>query len=172
MHYLIDGYNLLFRLIESKKSLQSQRQMIVRSLQIEFKQLHLEGTLVFDGRHRRDEQSGLSYKSPLIIAYSHSGETADQFILSQLETATTPSQITVVTDDRFLASSARGLGAKTLELKTFLAQLEKKHAHRRQNKEDRLEQRPLKESKHQTERLIKIFEERLSKKTDDDLTEP
>lgn len=162
MPYLIDGYNLLFKLLESKNSLQAQRQTIIRSLQIEFKLLHLTGTIVFDGRHRLGEQSNLAYHSPLIIAYSHENETADQYILDKLETAKTPSEITVVTDDRFLSSSARTRGARTLGLMAFLAQIEKKHKQRRLKKEELLDERPITESKRETERLIKIFEERLS----------
>jgi uncharacterized protein len=168
MQYLIDGYNFLFRLIESRRPLQSQRQLLIRSLQIEFKKLGLAGTLVFDGRHRRDEQSGLSYHSPLVIAYSHSGQTADQYILEQLENSVLASQATVVTDDRFLSSSARTLGAKTLSLQTFLAMLEKKHARKTQRREDLLDQRPFRETKHHTERLIRIFEEKLKSPQDDD----
>jgi predicted RNA-binding protein with PIN domain len=163
MHYLIDGYNLLFRLVESKKSLQAQRQSIIRSLQKEFKHLHLQGTIVFDGSHKRGEQSGLSYQSPLIIAYSHSGETADQYILERLETASSPSEITVVTDDRSLASAARALKARTLSLKSFLAMLEKKYAQKQHKKEDRHDSHPFQESKKDFERLLKIFEERLKK---------
>jgi len=166
MYYLIDGYNLLFWLIESKKTLQSQRLSIIRSLQKEFKVLHLEGTIVFDGAHQRGEQSGLSYHSPLVIAYSHSGETADQYILDKLETASTPSQITVVTDDRFLSTAARGLKARTLSLKAFVLFLEKKLAKKRSQREETLDQRPFKESKRELDRLVKVFEERLHNLSD------
>lgn len=165
MHYLIDGYNLLFRLSEGKPSLQSQRQTIIRSLQKEFSLLSLEGTIIFDGSHRREEQSGLSYRSPLVIAYSPSGETADQYILEKIETAATPSQITVVTDDRSLASQARSLGAQTNSLSAFLAQLKKKHAKRRKNGEELHAQRPFKETEKEFARLLKAFEERLNDKT-------
>jgi predicted RNA-binding protein with PIN domain len=163
MYFLIDGYNLLFRLHESKKSLQFQRQTIIRSLQKEFKCLHLEGTIVFDGRHRQDEQSGLSYHSPLIIAYSHKGQTADQAIIEKLETASVPSQITVVTDDKFLATTARGLKARTLGLQAFIVLLEKKQAKKRLKREETLDERPFKETQRNMERLLKEFEARLVK---------
>jgi predicted RNA-binding protein with PIN domain len=168
MHYLIDGYNLMFRLLESKKNLQSQRETVIRSLQKEFKCLHLHGTIVFDGRYFHGEQSGLSYHSPLTIAYSHSGESADQYIVEKLETASAPGEITVVTDDRFLAAAARSHGARTLQLNAFLVQIEKKHTKRRLKKQELLDERPFKESQREQQRLLKAFEERLIKKTSDD----
>ena len=163
MHYLIDGYNLMFRLLESKKNLQSQRQTVIHSLQKEFKILHLQGTIVFDGRHFFGEQSGLSYHSPLTIAYSHSGQTADQYIVEKLETASAPGEITVVTDDKFLAAAARSHGARTLNLNPFLVHIEKKHAQKRLKKQELIDERPIKESPREQQRLIKASEERLGK---------
>ncbi len=161
MHYLIDGYNLLFRLLESKKTLESQRHIVIGSLQKEFKLLHLKGTIVFDGRHRFGEQSGLAYRSPLVIAYSHGGQTADQYILDTIEAARQPSEITMVTDDRFLATAARGLGAQTLKLQEFVRFLEHKRARRQLKKNEQLDERPFKETKKNKERLLKEFEARL-----------
>jgi predicted RNA-binding protein with PIN domain len=158
MHYLIDGYNLLFRLSESKKNLETARKNIISSIQIEFAALVLEGTIVFDGAHRRGEESGLSYRSPLVIAYSPSGETADQAILERLEIARTPADITVVSNDRKLIAEAKRLHAKTLSLNAFLSHLEKKHAKSKQHEEDRPAYR---ESKKELDRLLKIFEARL-----------
>ncbi len=158
MHYLIDGYNLLFYSSESKSSLCSQRQSIVRSLQKEFALLHFEGTVVFDGAHQAGEQSGLSYKSPLVIAYSHHGQSADQYILEKLESSKAASEITVVTNDKFLSSQARGYGAHTLTIQAFLAQLERKHSSKKKRTE---EKEPLAVSRRELDRLIKIFEDRL-----------
>jgi predicted RNA-binding protein with PIN domain len=163
VYYLIDGYNLLFRLLEAKKSLESERDVIIRSLQIEFSLLDLKGTIVFDAHKRQKESRSQSYNSPLIIAYTQSGETADQYILEKLETAQAPSEIAVVTDDRFLAGCAKAYQAKVLHLNAFLSLLEKKQERRRQKKEDRLDERPFHESKRETERLFKVFEERLTK---------
>jgi len=169
MYFLIDGYNLLFRLHESKKTLQFQRNTIIRSLQNEFKSLHLEGMVVFDGRYRHDEQSGLSYHSPLIIYYSHKGQTADQAILEKLETSDISSQTTVVTDDKSLATAARSFKARTMGLQAFISFIEKKHAQKRRRREESLEERPFKETTFQMKRLLKAFEERLLKNDFDDL---
>lgn len=158
MHYLIDGYNLLFYGDESKSTLKSRRQTIVQSLQKEFSLLRMKGTIVFDGSHRAGEQSGLSYKSPLVIAYSHQGQTADQYILEKLESSKTHSELTIVTNDKALAMHVREYGAKTMTIPEFLAQIKKKHF---QKKSASDEKKPVSLSERELNRLIKIFEERL-----------
>ncbi len=158
MHYLIDGYNLLFFGDETKTSLKSRRQTIVGSLQKEFALLHLKGTVVFDGSHRADEQSGLSYKSPLVIAYSHQGQTADQYILEKLESANRPSEITIVTNDKGLAMHARDYGAKSMTIPDFFSHLKRKHS---QKQGASHEKKPAAVSERELNRLLKIFEERM-----------
>lgn len=158
MHYLIDGYNLLFYGDESKSTLQSKRQTIIQSLQKEFALLHMKGTVVFDGTHEPGEQSGLSYKSPLVIAYSHQGQTADQYILEKLEASKTPSELTIVTNDKRLAMHARNYGAKSMTITEFLTQIKKKHL---QKKDTVVEKKPTAISERELNRLLKIFEERL-----------
>src|SRR5690348_7488078 len=119
MHYLIDGYNFLFHLHLSKLSLQHQRQKIILALQKEFAALGWEGTLVFDGAHHKDEESGLAYRSPLSIAYSAKGESADQWMIEKVELSALPADFTVVTNDRLLARQAKELGAHILSLVSF-----------------------------------------------------
>ena len=161
MHYLIDGYNFLFACIDSKKDLRSQRQTVIADLQQKFATLDLEGTIVFDGSQPRGEQSGLSYKSPLIIAYSFAGETADQYIIEKIEGCARPSELTLVTNDKMLSFTAKNHKAHVMEIKTFLRFLEKKHA-RRQDPDQKLTE----ETTWDFNRLLKIFEERDSKESD------
>lgn len=153
MYYLIDGYNLIFTLIQSKESLQSLRQKVVRNLQMQFAKRGISGTLVFDGTHRRDEQSGLSYSSPLTIAYAPKGQSADDYIVECIEIAKNPKQITVVTNDRGLIMHAKSHGAKVQSNDAFIHWLEKR-------KKRRKEVEP-KETQQNIDRLLKIFEERL-----------
>lgn len=148
MHYLIDGYNLLFFLADTSKPLQQQRQTIIHSLQQEFLSLSLEGTLVFDGSQMRGGESGLSYKSPLTIAYTFAGETADQYILDRIKTSR--SAFTVVSNDKFLTACARKEKIATLNLKGFLTLLRKRHPQ---------ETKPT--STPDLDKLEKIFEDRL-----------
>ncbi len=158
MHYVIDGYNLIFSIIESKESLQVLRKKIIRALQRLFAKKKLSGTLVFDGTHQRDEESGLSYPSPLIVAYAPKGQSADEYIVEWLERAASPKQTVVVTNDRGLARHAKAAGAKIQGTREFIQWLKKR-------KKITSVKEP-KETKQNINRLLKVFEERL--KTEED----
>lgn len=153
MYYLIDGYNLIFSLIDSKQSLQSIRQELISSLQKQFALKKMAGTLVFDGARIRGEESGLSYPSPLTVAYAPRGQTADSYILEQLELSRNPKEITVITNDKGLSLHARAAGAKIQGTKMFIAWLYKK------KKKDKTVE--AKETPANIDRLLKIFEDRL-----------
>lgn len=110
----------------------------------------LEGVIVFDGAHKRGEESGLSYPTPLIVAYTPKGQSADDYILEQIAGK---KQVTVVTNDRGLILHAKSLGAKVLSNSQFIQWIEKK------KKQKKIEEP--KETRYNFERLLKIFEERL-----------
>lgn len=150
MHYLIDGYNLIFSLIDSKAKLQVLREETVLSLQKHFAKRKISGMIIFDGAHRRGEESGLSYPSPLIVAYTPQGESADAFIIEKLETKR-KQPITVVTNDRGLQRQAKAKGAKILGNEEFIVWLYKKK---------KRATREIVESKTNIDRLEKVFEER------------
>lgn len=150
--YLIDGYNLIFSLIQSKESLRDLRQKIIEFLQKKFALKKLSGTLVFDGAHRREEESGLSYPSPLIVAYAPKGQSADAYIVELLEASKNPKEIQVVTNDKGLRMHAKSAGAKVIKNEDFIAWL---------SKSKKAEESKPKETSHNIERLEKIFQERL-----------
>lgn len=158
MYYFIDGYNLIFSLFESKKSLKSQREELVSYLQKKFAKRKLSGTLVFDGSHRQEEESGLSYPSPLIVAFAPKGQSADEYIIERIQISLTPKQTMVVTNDRGLSRHARSYGAKVLKAEDFFCRLRKKE--KTQAKE------PV-ESKTNFDRLLHIFEERFRQNLED-----
>lgn len=160
MYYYVDGYNLLFLFLDSKQNLKTLRGQVVLYLQKRFSSLHLEGMLVFDGAHQRDEESGLSYPSPLIVAYSPKGQTADEYIVEQIQQSRNPKNLTVVTNDRSLIRHVRSLGAQVLSNAEFVQRLKKK------KKKGGVVKEP-KETEHQIERLRKIFEKRLEEGTED-----
>ncbi|EKE08046.1 MAG: hypothetical protein ACD_17C00375G0002 [uncultured bacterium] len=112
--------------MESKKSLQALRQEIIAYLQKEFAKKKIKGTLVFDGAHRRDEESGLSYPNPLTVAYAPKGQSADEYIVERLELSKNRKIITVITNDRGLALHAKSLGAKVQANSSFICWLKKK----------------------------------------------
>jgi predicted RNA-binding protein with PIN domain len=155
MFYYIDGYNFIFTLTDTKSSLIHQRKSVIKFLQKQFSLFLLRGMLVFDGSHQRSEESGLSYASPLDIAYTPKGQTADEYILEKLEWHQQKAPVTVVSNDQGLARHARSLGAKTQSNETFLQYLEKKKA-----KKSAKSYEP-KDTLKNIERLLKIFEEKL-----------
>ncbi len=155
MIYLIDGYNLIFSLVESKGSLQALREKVIRYLQKKFATRKLQGVLVFDGAHQRGEESGLSYPSPLVVAYTPKGQSADEYIVEEIQLGKGKKQITVVTNDRGLKMHAKTAGANVLENGPFIAWLKKKKG--------KSEPKMIKESPRNVDQLEKIFEERLKK---------
>lgn len=152
MEYYIDGYNLIFSLVEPQESLQILRQRLISVLRKKFAAKKAKGLIVFDGKHRKEEESGLSYPSPLVVAYAPLGQSADAYILERIENAKHPKQITVVTNDRGLARAAKAYGAQVLPNEPFLTWLYKK------KKESTAKES--RESKTNFDRLLKIFEER------------
>jgi predicted RNA-binding protein with PIN domain len=160
MYYLIDGYNLIFSLIESKESLQIIRQKVIFDLQKKFAKRKISGTVVFDGAHKRDEESGLSYPSPLIVAYAPKGQSADEYIIEQLDRAPNSKRIVVVTNDRGLGRHAVSAGAKVQQNGEFIEWLNKK-----KKRKTPLE---VKETQQNIDRLLKIFEDRLKRNDDDE----
>lgn len=155
MYYYLDGYNLLFTLADSKHTLASQRQSMIRFLQKHFALHKMDGLLVFDGRVRRGEESGRSYPSPLEVVYTPKGQSADAYILEQIELSKHPRQTTVVTNDRGLGLHARALGAKTMDTAAFVQWLTKRKRKKTSLKPE------IVETKQNLERLLRLFEEKL-----------
>ena len=113
MHFLIDGYNYLHRanLIGSRPLRVARRALAVR-----LRPLGRRGdrvTIVWDAAdgppEAGGESAGLSVES---VFPRESHRSADSAIVDYVRHAADPGSITVVTDDRDLARSARNLGAK------------------------------------------------------------
>lgn len=151
MIYLIDGYNILFSLSDSSKPLKNQRQDLIQYLQECFITLKLKGILVFDGAHRRDEESGRSYKSPLEIMYTPKGQNADSFLIEQIRLSKNPKECTLITNDAGLKRHAKALSASVQKTKDFILFLEKASKQKDREKPDR-------ETAKNIERLLKLFE--------------
>jgi predicted RNA-binding protein with PIN domain len=128
MHYLIDGYNLLFRSVDvDKRSLQSSRIAMVRNINEHVADLGLDVTVIFDSKVNSSEISRGHYDH-LQIIFTYSGVSADDYILQWVERSPRPNFETVVTSDKDLALKARHLGAKTVPISTFVQWLNKKGA--------------------------------------------
>lgn len=125
MHYYIDGYNLMFRVLRAGDDLQKQREKIIKDLQAKIQLLALNATLVFDAHYQENEAQRF-HIHPLEILFTAKGETADEAILRLLKAAPKPEQCTVVTSDKRLAWAARRRSAKTESVEEFLEWLNKR----------------------------------------------
>jgi len=127
MHYYIDGYNLLFRLVSKQGLLQRQRELLIADFGEKLQWIHFDMTIVFDATYQQGGRTRSHYRN-LEIIYTSKGETADEFILSELAHSSNPRNETVITSDKKLASQARMLQAKTESVEQFHQQMNHLHA--------------------------------------------
>lgn len=126
MHYLVDGYNLLFRLSSALEDFTSMRESIIQDLNRRVQRLKMDVVIVFDAQYSQGEASRTHYNY-LEILFSGKGETADDLIIKLLKRIDSPQRYTVVTSDKHLAWEARHLGAKTESVEAFLISLNKRY---------------------------------------------
>jgi len=162
MHYYIDGYNMMFRLVHAGGELELQRREIIEELNDKAKQFGLTITIVFDAHQQEGEASRTHYHH-LEILYSAQNQTADDLILHMLKGEKHPQECTVVTSDKKLAWHARHLSVRTESVETYMNRLSKRHE-TKQNKE----KTSLKDTVKTPDfyRWLQIFEERLEKGDD------
>ena len=158
MRYLIDGYNLFFKIQQNVLPLQKKRENFLEDLDREIDALNMHATLVFDSNQDQAEVFPSSKKlQALEVVFSPKHLSADSYILELL---TWDSHLTtLITSDRELALKATHLGARTQPIEDFIALL----LRRRSKKEPKVEDKSkLRESNANLQRLLKIFEKRLS----------
>ncbi|MEI8125014.1 MAG: NYN domain-containing protein [Parachlamydiaceae bacterium] len=120
MHYYIDGYNLLFRLLQAGEDLKQKRKDVIEILEAKASELLLDITVVFDSHYQEDESTRNHYKS-LEIIFTATRETADEFILHALKEVKNPKEHTVVTSDKTLARLSKIRLANTETIEEFLS---------------------------------------------------
>ena len=133
MHYIIDGYNLLFWLKGDRDNLESLRRAFIHDMDQKAALLKLDITIVFDGHFREDEESRSHFRHLEIIYTSH-GESADEVILSELKSSLDARHEVVVTSDRDLSWRVKKLHAKTEKAPDFYRKIQER-ARKRQKKE-------------------------------------
>jgi hypothetical protein len=133
MHYYIDGYNLLFRILRAGDDVRKQREEITLDIEKKIGLLELDATLVFDSHYHEGESEKSHFKS-LEIIFTAKGETADEFILQELKESSSPAQHTVVTSDKKLARLCRLRLGKTESVDEFLAWLGKRYKNKLRQK--------------------------------------
>jgi predicted RNA-binding protein with PIN domain len=124
MHYYIDGYNLLFRLVHAYENLQSSREQFILDLDRKISLVKIDVSIVFDGTFQEGNGTRTHFNN-LEILFTSQGETADEFILNALKHSSHPKQETIVTSDKKLAWLARNKQAQTETVENFIHWLNK-----------------------------------------------
>lgn len=154
MHYYIDGYNLLFAVINSKETLEKKRETIIKLIQKYLIPMHVEATLVFDSNQ---EDIDFHDIDTLRIVFTRKKLSADQYILDELSLSANTNKETVVTSDRELSRLAKNLKAHTLSISSFIEKI-KKINHKRKKKIHDIE--TFADTESNIQRLLKIFEKK------------
>lgn len=126
MHYYIDGYNLMFRLLHDADSLTERRQQLIIDLNNKIQFLELDVTIVFDSQFLPGESTRGHFKQ-LEVLFSGYGETADDLIIEKVRAESKPKQVTVVTSDKKLAWFARRCDANTESVEHFIKWINQRH---------------------------------------------
>lgn len=122
MHYIIDGYNLLFK-SEWAGKLQDARQKLIEELDNLAGSLNLHITIVFDAPLQTDAIRRGHYRT-LELIFTSRGESADDYIAEHA--GRTRHKTTVITSDRKLARRVQGEAISVECAQDFLQRLRKR----------------------------------------------
>lgn len=131
MKYYVDGYNYIFRHLDLKKNLQSQREALIYDLNQKAALLHLTIIIVFDAHYQAGDEAITHYKHIKII-YTAEHESADDYILKKLSSVSSPKQYTLVTSDNSLSRKARVEHVHTESIDEFIEWINKRYQSRLQ----------------------------------------
>lgn len=126
MHYYIDGYNLLFRLMHTGENLQNLREKVIQEINQKAGLINLNVSIVFDAPFKLGEGNRSHYDA-IEILFTAEGETADEFLLAQLRSCANPQKETIVTSDKKLAWAARHKSAHTVSVEEFIDWLNRRY---------------------------------------------
>lgn len=158
MHYLIDGYNLLFQVNEDVNPLSDARHNIIETLALGISTRKWRASIIFDSSYQHASLFPTRwYHGCLEIIYSPQGQCADRHIIEKLQAVKNPKLFTVVTSDNWLSRESEDIGAYSLPIPDFLLVLHKKKKGKTSEK---------RESPQEMQRLEEIFTKRL--KTNDE----
>lgn len=159
MHYFIDGYNLLFQVVERSKTFTENRILIIENLSEFFNTHKILGSLIFDSRVEFSSHFASKHDlGNLEIIYSPRGLTADDYLLEMLSVLSNTKAVTVVTSDGFLSHQAKSLGCQTMTIEKFLKWTLKK---KKQLDKIKSYEKNVQDTHFEFERLLEIFEKKL-----------
>jgi predicted RNA-binding protein with PIN domain len=107
--WILDGYNLLFRMPGLKGTLEQRRERLLLTIRERFPLREI--TIVFDGRLPPPDHTR-QHRGCVEVIYTPEGMTADSWIIDKLHTTLHPQRYLVVTGDRALARMAAASGAR------------------------------------------------------------
>jgi predicted RNA-binding protein with PIN domain len=155
MRYLVDGYNLFFKLEEEILPLEEKREEFLMLFDQVVDELHLNVLIIFDSHYENSTHFASKRKlTHLEVSFSPKNLSADDYILELLEW--NAKETTLITSDQKLSKKGSFLGAKTMSIETFVTFIIKK-----QQKIIPKGKPSMRESKGNFERLLKEFEKRL-----------
>jgi len=164
MNYVIDGYNLFFRIEDEINPLEKKRELFIAALNDALETLHLHATLIFDSHHSHASIFPTKKAlSALEIIFSPEGLSADEYILERLRVEKRPQTQIVVTSDRELGGRAKHLGARTKTIESFFKMLSERKAKKTSLKDEKMQ----KESSSHFDRLLHAFEKKLHDESSD-----
>ncbi|QVL57818.1 MAG: NYN domain-containing protein [Simkaniaceae bacterium] len=155
MRYLIDGYNLFFKLQEELLPLEEKREAFIQLLDDVVGELKLQALIVFDSHYQNSTHFASKRKLVHIeVSFSPKNLSADQYLLELLEWDSKNTML--VTSDRELSKNGSFLGAKTLSIEGFVNFILKK-----QTKKMARGKATMQETKANFDRLHKAFQKKL-----------
>ena len=119
-HYIVDGYNVICQSEDlSTGALRDRREKLLRFIEDRRPQGSASHrvTVVFDGRL---DVSSPGWPGPTRVIFSP-GKDADKVIKDLVDDLANPRDAVVVTDDRAIQRWVRGVGARILSVRDFLA---------------------------------------------------
>ena len=124
---LVDGYNVLHFWPRLRKltgrSLEQQREALIRVLRQYSDATNCRVTVVFDGHSAKRKPDQIAPTPGLEVLFSAVGRTADDMIERFVGTVVDPSYIQVVTNDNVERRTVEMLGAQSVSTELFTAEV-------------------------------------------------
>jgi len=128
---ILDGYNVIHKISGMKEKLAESLEAARKALA-----LYLSGwrrrypnarvSIVFDGRDNGFPSEQNTKLAGITCVFTHSGETADERIISIIRKSVNPRNITVITEDNSIRNSSRAYGAEVKKIDFLLPHRKKK----------------------------------------------
>jgi predicted RNA-binding protein with PIN domain len=122
LHYLIDGYNLLYALDAIPPGTwPEKRSAVLRFLKTHRLQGKNKMTVVFDNQEGGGSRQG---EADFTVVYT-AGESADEWLSAEVRRSSNPRILVVVSNDQGIRLLVRGTGARFATIDEFLKPLRK-----------------------------------------------